>query len=114
MPSLPPLGLDSVVRIKETTRPPTGKIPHSWKIIRSMTEENVNLDVTIELGRARLDTQSYEKLTAGDLLTLEQAAEEPVNVYANGILAARGTLVIVDHKFCIRVSELAAHVNALA
>ncbi|MEK6250041.1 MAG: FliM/FliN family flagellar motor switch protein [Planctomycetales bacterium] len=117
---LTPLGLDSVVRIKDTTRPLSGHAfrghtIHSLKNRCSMTDtENVKLDVTIELGRARLDTQSYEELTSGDLVALEQAAEEPVNIYANGMPAARGVLVVVDHKFCVRVTELVAHVNALA
>ena len=61
--------------------------------------------------RRRIDAES---LCDGVLVPLEQSTEEPVDVYANGRLVARGEIVVLDDCFCVRVTERIEGVNAIA
>jgi len=62
--------------------------------------------VRLELGRTRLRAAEAERLEAGAVVPLDDAAHDPVNVYANGRLVARGDLVVLDNRFGVRVTEL--------
>ena len=66
------------------------------------------LDVTIELGRAQMDFKEATKLQPGVVVPLDKMAADPVDVLANGRLVARGEVVVIDDKFCVRVVELVA------
>jgi flagellar motor switch protein FliN/FliY len=78
------------------------------------TDEANRLDVVIELGRARIKQSQSDDLRAGALVELDQTVNEPVSLFANDVLMARGEIVVIDNRFCVRVTELVAHVNALA
>ena len=66
------------------------------------------LDVTIELGRAQMDFEEVTKLQPGIVVRLDKLAGDPVDVLARGRLVARGEVVVIDDKFCVRVVELVA------
>ncbi len=68
----------------------------------------VQLDLQIELGRAHLEPSEVEQLASGSLVVLQQPADEPVDVFVDGRLVARGQLLVLNEKFCIRITELSA------
>lgn len=70
----------------------------------------VQLDLRIELGRAHLMRVDAEGLAAGSTLLLEEPANDPVDIYVNDRLVARGQLLVLNEKFCVRVTELTARV----
>ena len=70
--------------------------------------------MTIQLGRSRLASEGLAKLTHGTLVVLEQDVNEPVEIYANDRLVARGEILVSDNRFCVQVTELITHVNAIA
>jgi len=78
------------------------------------SREPERLRVTIELGRTHVRASDIDGLENGSLVALDSAIDEPVNVYVEGELAARGEIVVVDHRFCVRVTESITHVNAVA
>jgi flagellar motor switch protein FliN/FliY len=45
-------------------------------------------------------------LGAGSIIELDKLAGEPVELYANGLLMARGEVVVIDDNFGIRVTEI--------
>ena len=45
-------------------------------------------------------------LTKGSIVTLNKAAGEPVELYANGKLIAYGEVVVIEESFGIRVTEI--------
>ena len=49
-----------------------------------------------------------ERLADGGILSpiLEQVAGDPVDVYVNGRLVARGEVLVLNDNFCVRVAEL--------
>ena len=67
---------------------------------------DIELELTVELGRARIPLRDLLSLTPGVVLELERAAGEPVDVLVNGRVVARGEVVVVDGDFGVRVNEI--------
>ena len=74
--------------------------------------KNVSLNVRIELGRARLTVEDVLRLSAGSVVELDRLVGEPVDVFVNDRLAARGDLVVVDDRIAVRVTEVVGHEKA--
>lgn len=69
---------------------------------------DVDLDVTIELGRTEMLVEDVLRLAAGSIVELDKLAGDPVDVYVNGRLIARGEVLVLNDNFCIRISEILA------
>lgn len=67
---------------------------------------DVPLRVSVELGRTRLSVREVLDLQEGSVVELHRAAGEPVDVYVNDRLVARGEVVVVDDCFAVRITEL--------
>ena len=67
---------------------------------------DVTLDLKIELGRTRMNLDEILQLRKGSVVTLDKLAGDPVDVYANGRLVARGEVLVLNDNFCVRVAEL--------
>lgn len=72
---------------------------------------DVELDVTIELGRTEMLVEDVLRLAAGSIVELNKLAGDPVDVYVNGRLIARGEVLVLNDNFCIRISEILADVQ---
>jgi flagellar motor switch protein FliN/FliY len=68
--------------------------------------KDVDLDLRIELGRTRMYLEDVLKLKRGSVVTLDKLAGDPVDVYVNGRLVARGEVLVLNDNFCVRVTEL--------
>lgn len=69
---------------------------------------DVELNVSIELGRTHMHLEEVLKLQKGSVVPLDKLAGDPVDVYVNGRLVARGEVLVLNDNFCIRVAELLA------
>lgn len=67
---------------------------------------DVNLRVKIELGRTRMLVEDVLKLGEGSVVELDKLAGDPVDVYANDRLVARGEVLVLDESFCVRISDV--------
>lgn len=68
----------------------------------------VDLEVRVELGRRELPLADVLKLTTGSVVELEKMVGEPLSVYANGRLIAKGEAVVIDEQFGVRITNLAS------
>ncbi|MEM0914148.1 MAG: flagellar motor switch protein FliN [Planctomycetota bacterium] len=75
---------------------------------------DVELDVTVELGRTEMLVEDVLKLGEGSVVELEKLAGDPVDVYVNGRLVARGEVLVLNDNFCIRVSEIVENLEEQA
>ena len=75
---------------------------------------DVQLDVTIELGRTHMHLQDVLKLRKGAVVPLDKLAGDPVDIYVNGRLIARGEVLVLNDSFCVRVAELIVGESAVA
>ena len=69
---------------------------------------DINLQVAVELGRARMTVKEVLSLGPGSVVELDKLAGEPVDLRVNDQLVARGEVVVIDDKFGIRVTEILA------
>jgi len=67
---------------------------------------DVELDVTIELGRTRMRIEDVLKLSQGAVVELNRLAGEPVDVYVSDRLVARGDVVVLNDNFAVRVTQV--------
>ena len=67
---------------------------------------DVEMGISVELGRTRMKVQEVLSLAPGVVLELDRAAGSPVDVLVNGTLMARGEVVVVDEEFAVRITEV--------
>jgi len=67
---------------------------------------DVNLNVTIELGRTRMMVEDVLRLNEGAVVELDKLAGDPVDVYVNGRQVARGEVLVLNDTFCVRVNQV--------
>ena len=72
---------------------------------------DVELNVKIELGRSRMMVEDVLKLGEGSVVELDKLAGDPVDVYVNDKLVARGEVLVLNDNFCVRVNEIVAGVR---
>lgn len=67
---------------------------------------DVNVALSIELGRAELSIRELLQLNQGSVVDLDRMAGEPLDVLVNGTLVARGEIVVVKEKFGVKLTEV--------
>ncbi len=66
----------------------------------------VPLAVSVEVGKARMSIQDLLQLGQGSVVELKKLAGDPLDVYINGKMVARGEAVIVNEKFGVRLLDI--------
>ena len=69
---------------------------------------DVELNLKIELGRTHMYLEDVLKLHKGSVVPLDKLAGDPVDIFVNGRLIARGEVLVLNDNFCVRVAELIA------
>jgi flagellar motor switch protein FliN/FliY len=72
---------------------------------------DVELNVKIELGRSRMLVEDVLKLAEGSVVELDKLAGDPVDVFVNDRLVARGEVLVLNDNFCVLVNEIVASVK---
>jgi flagellar motor switch protein FliN len=67
---------------------------------------DVPLSISAVLGQTELSLRDVVSMTAGSVFELDKLSSEPVDLFVNNILIARGEVVVVDDKFAVKISEL--------
>jgi flagellar motor switch protein FliN/FliY len=75
---------------------------------------DVPLDLSVELGRARMSIQDLLNLSPGSVIELDKIAGEALDILINGRLVARGEAVVVNDKFGIRISDIVSPSERIA
>lgn len=69
---------------------------------------DVEVEVTLEIGRRRMRIAEVLRLASGQTLQLSKAAGEPLDLYVNGRLLGRGEAVVLGDRYGVRITEIAA------
>lgn len=67
---------------------------------------DVPLQITVELGRAKMSIKEVLELSTGRVIELDKLDGEPVDILANGRLIARGEVVVIGETFGVRVTDI--------
>jgi len=84
------------------------------EVVNEVGSERKNLDfildiplqLTVELGRTKLLVKDVLQLNQGSVVELTKLAGEPLDVFVNSKLVARGEAVVVNEKFGIRLVDI--------
>ncbi|MGH2857152.1 MAG: flagellar motor switch protein FliN [Solirubrobacteraceae bacterium] len=66
----------------------------------------VPVELSVEIGRARMSVGETLELREGSVVTLDRMAGEPVDLLVNGIAIARGEVVVIDEQFGLRLTQV--------
>lgn len=67
---------------------------------------DVNLNITVELGRTKRPIREILELTPGSIVGLDKLAGEPVDILVNHKLIATGEVVVIDENFGVRITDI--------
>jgi flagellar motor switch protein FliN/FliY len=85
--SLPPMGAELIDQNLELLR-------------------DVNLQVKVELGRGKMYLRDILRLGQGSVVELERLAGDPLDIYVNDKVIARGEVLVLNENFCIRITQV--------
>lgn len=72
---------------------------------------DVELTVKIELGRTRMRLDEVLRLGQGAVVELDRLAGDPVDVFVNDRLVARGDVIVLNEKFAVRLTEVVSPIK---
>jgi flagellar motor switch protein FliN/FliY len=67
---------------------------------------DIPLEISVELGRAKMLISDLLQLGQGSVIELNKLAGEPVEIFVNQKLIARGEVVVVNDKFGIKMTDI--------
>lgn len=68
--------------------------------------KDVEVEITLEIGRRRLRIADILKLATGHTLELSKAAGEPLDIFVNGRLLGRGEAIVMGDRYAVRITEI--------
>jgi len=74
---------------------------------------DIPLEVTVQLGRTKMIINDLLQLGQGSVLELPKLVGEPLEVFVNNKLVARGEPVMVNEKFGIRLTDIISPLERL-
>jgi flagellar motor switch protein FliN/FliY len=67
---------------------------------------NVEMSLTVEIGRTRMSVRDVLALEPGAVVELDRSAGAPADVLLNGRLIAHGEIVVVDQDYAVRITKI--------
>jgi flagellar motor switch protein FliN/FliY len=86
-------------------KPLSGDLPPSSNRDIDMILD-IPVQITVELGRTKLPIKGLLELAPGSVVELDGIAGEPMDVYVNNCLIAKGEVVVVNERFGIRITDV--------
>jgi len=74
---------------------------------------DIPLKVSVELGRAKVVIKDLLQMAQGSVIELDKLAGEPLDIFVNGKMVARGEVVTVGEKFGIRLTDIISPVERI-
>ncbi len=67
---------------------------------------DIPLELSVELGKTKMLVNDLLQLGQGSIVELNKLAGEPLEIYINRKLVARGEVVVVNEKFGVRLTDI--------
>jgi flagellar motor switch protein FliN len=90
------------IRVREAAAPssPSSPAANLGRI------NNVEMTLTVEIGRTRMSVRDVLGLEPGAVVELDRSAGAPADVLLNGRLIAHGEVVVVDQDYAVRITKI--------
>ena len=72
---------------------------------------DIPLELSVEFGKVKIVINDLIQLGQGSIIELDKSVGDPLEIYINGKLIARGEVVVVDDKFGIRVTDIVSPIE---
>lgn len=72
---------------------------------------DIPLQISVELGRTNKLIKEILELSSGSIVELDKLAGEPVDIYANRKLIAKGEVVVIDENFGVRITDIISQIE---
>ena len=92
------------------------KIENQYKECDFMTDRDVStidtgldklkVQLIVELGRTVKTIKEISEMTEGIIMAVEKIAGEPIDIFVNNVLFAKGEVVVIDENFGVRFVEI--------
>jgi len=73
--------------------------------------EDVPIEITVELGRTVRKISEILEYGPGTIIELDKLVGEPLEIYANGKLIAKGEVVVIEDNFGVRINDIVKNKN---
>jgi len=87
----------------------TRQEPHNLNLLL-----DIPLQLTVELGRTKKTIKEILDLAPGSIFELERVAGEPVDIFVNGKLVAKGEVVVIDENFGVRITDIISIIDRVS
>ena len=77
------------------------EIPPELEFIR-----DIPMGISAELGRTKIQVRDLLQRHINQILEVDKMVGEPLEIYINGEIVARGEVVVIDERFGIRLTEV--------
>ena len=68
--------------------------------------ENVEVQMTVEVGNTEIKIRDLLRLNEGAVIELDRLAGDPLDILVNGTMIAKGEIVMVGERFGVRFTEI--------
>jgi flagellar motor switch protein FliN/FliY len=69
------------------------------------TLDQIEVDITVELGSANMPVHHLLRMGRGAIIELDATENDPLRIYANNTLIARGEVKVEDGRLSVEVTE---------
>jgi flagellar motor switch protein FliN len=69
------------------------------------TLDNIEVDITVELGAATMPIHHLLRMGRGAVIELDTTENDPLRIYANNTLIAQGEVNVDDGRLCVAVTN---------
>jgi flagellar motor switch protein FliM len=103
-----------IIGISEQPRGTEGKMELNTNPAVAEALAEAGITISVELGRTAKTINEILKMGEGTIVELDKLAGEPVDIKANGVLIAKGEMVVIDENFGVRVTEIVKAIGTLS
>ena len=68
--------------------------------------ENIDVELTVEVGRTEITIRDLLRLHEGSVVELERLAGDPLDILINNTKIAKGEVVMIGERFGVRFGEI--------
>ncbi len=109
--------LQDILQDKKKSRPPAADAPSPEKPDSQARGldflYDIPLQVSVEVGRSKILLRDLLQMGEGFVIELDKMAGDPLELYVNSRLIARGEAVMVGEKFGIRLTDVVSTTDRL-
>lgn len=74
--------------------------------ISENTLSEIPIEITAELGRAKLTLREVIEISEGSIIELDRLAGEPLDLKVGGSVIAQGEVVAIDDNYGLRITNV--------